>query len=332
MREQPLRLMLGFLLLNIVLSACGHRVGAQQMKVGEDIAPQERQCMVRGWKRVAMTVDGLPRELLWNAPDGSWSKGAMIVLHGGGGEHFQWCVANALVVAPQVRFSELAVAEGFAVFLLNSTDRITDNAGRLCGKVWDDEIRNRPNLDLPFIESVIRELVPQVRPAGSRSEVFITGLSSGGYMTTRAATHFDNLVTAFAPVSSGDPYGWHRLCEAGSTARKTVHGAGFDNETGLQITERDACRAGAYPNEKPWDSSRPPIKPAFRVFRHEEDGINDQSCSQKVSKLLREQGYRGAPDFVLQGGRRGVKNHLWLDAYNRPILEYFASQVGVSKR
>lgn len=288
--------------------------------------------MARGWKRVAMTVGGVQRELLWNAPGGSWSKGAMIVLHGGGGEHFQWCVANASVVAPQVRFSELAVADGFAVFLLNSIGRITDNEGRLCGKVWDDEVRNRPNLDLPFIGSVIRELVPQFRPAKSRSEVFITGLSSGGYMTARAGTHFDNLVTAFAPVSSGDPYGWHRLCKAGSTARKTVHGAGFDNETGRQITERDACRAEAYPNEKPWDSSRPQAKPAFRIFRHEEDGINDQSCGQKISKLLRQHGYRGFPDFVLQGGRRGVENHLWLDAYNRPILDFFASQVGTGNK
>jgi pimeloyl-ACP methyl ester carboxylesterase len=258
----------------------------------------------------------------------------VIVLHGGGGEHFQWCVANAPVVAPQVGFSESAVADGFAVFLLNSTDRVTDNEGRLCGKVWDDEVRKRPNLDLPFIGAVIRDLVPQVRPAGSRSEVFITGLSSGGYMTTRAATHFDKLVTAFAPVSSGDPYGWHRRCEAGSTARASVHGAGFDNETGRQITEREACRAPAYPNEKPWDSAgpQPQAKPAFRVFRHEQDGINDQSCSQKVSVLLRRHGCRGAPDFVLQGGRRGVENHLWLDAYNLAILEYFTSQVGVGSR
>jgi poly(3-hydroxybutyrate) depolymerase len=329
MRE---RLLLALLLLGTVLSASGQRLGPRQAGSGEGVAPQERQCMARGWKRIAMTVDGIPRELLWNAPEGSWSKGAMIVLHGGGGAHFQWCVANASVVAPQVRFSELAVAAGFAVFLLNSTGQITDNEGRLCGKVWDDEVRNRPNLDLPFIGAVIRGLVPEVRPAGSRSEVFITGLSSGGYMTTRAATHFDHLVTAFAPVSSGDPYGWHRRCEAGSTARKTVHGAGFDNETGKQITERDACKAEAHPNEKPWDSSRPPTKPAFRVFRHAEDGINDQSCSQKVSKLLREHGYRGAPDFVLQGGRRGVENHLWLDAYNRPILEYFTSQIGGSNK
>jgi poly(3-hydroxybutyrate) depolymerase len=312
-----------------LLAGCGVRADARQPnRADEQIAPQERQCMARGWKRIAMQVDGVPRELLWKAPEGPWSKGAMIVLHGGGGEHFQWCVANASVAAPQVRFSEMAVADGFAVFLLNSTDRVTDNQARSCGKVWDDEVRMRPNLDLPFIGTVIRDTVPRLRPVRSRSEVFITGFSSGGYMAARAATRFDNLVAGFAPVSSGDPYGWHRVCVAGMTPRDTVHGAGFDNETGKQITERDACRAESYRNEKPWESSRPPVKPAFRVFRHEEDGINDQSCGQKISKLLRQHGYPGSPDFVLQGGRRSVEHHLWLDAYNRPVLDFFASRLG----
>ena len=35
----------------------------------------------------------------------------------------------------------LSKAEDGAVFLLNSTDVVTDNAGLLCGKVWDDELR-----------------------------------------------------------------------------------------------------------------------------------------------------------------------------------------------
>ncbi len=222
--------------------------------------------MAKGWQRVAVQISGVPRELLWKAPSGPWLKGTIIVLHGGGGQHFQWCVANAPLVAPQVRFSESAVAEGFAVFLLNSSDLVTDNEGRVCGKVWDDEVRNRPNLDLPFIGTVVHELLPQLRPSNSRGAVFITGLSSGGYMTVRAATHFNNLLAAFAPASSGDPYGWHRVCEAGATPRTSVHGAGFDNETGKQITEPDACRSEAYSHGKPWGGATPNNKPAFRIF------------------------------------------------------------------
>lgn len=298
---------------------------AQTSEAPDTPAPQERQCMARGWQRATVPVDGLQRGVLWQAPAGRWTRGAIVVLHGGGGQHFQWCVANADIVAPQVRFSEMALAEGFAVFLLDSSDRVTDRAGRACGKVWDDEVRPRANLDLPFIGQVLRQLIPALRPPGSAGSLFLTGLSSGGYMTVRAATHFDDVVTAFAPVASGDPYGWHRRCEPGLAARRSVHGAGFDNETGRQIVEPDACLSAQLDHEQPWDSARPAAKPPFRLFRHEQDGINDRSCSIKVSDGLRRHGHPGPPDFVLQGGARSLANHLWQDAYNRPILEFLAA-------
>lgn len=289
---------------------------------------QEKQCARRGWQPVTVNVSGLERRILWQAPAGPWTKGAIIILHGGGGHHFQFCVANARIIQPQVQFTELALKDGFAVFLLESSDRVTDNEGRPCGKVWDDEVRNRPNLDLPFIETVIRTVIPGARPAGSRSEIFITGLSSGGYMTVRASTHLANLVTAFAPVSSGDPYGWHRICENGTTARRTVHGAGYDNETGKQIIEADACRSPAYPNEKPWDGRNVAIKPVFRIFHHKYDGINDVSCGEKVAALLRQHGYPALPAFQLANNQtRSLDNHLWLDDYNRPLLDFFANQL-----
>jgi hypothetical protein len=253
-------------------------------------------------------------------------------MHGGGGHHFHFCVANARVIEPQVRFTEMARADGFAVFLLESSDLVTDNEGRLCGKVWDDELRDRPNLDLPFIEDVIREVIPKARPSGSRSEIFLTGLSSGGYMTVRASTHFADLITAFAPVSSGDPYGWHRVCEEGMNRRKTVQGAGFDNETGRQIIEVDSCRSPGYPNEKAWDSADSRVMPAFRIFHHQFDGINDLSCAEKVGRLLREHGYKEVSPFLLGGnGKRRLKNHFWQDDYNRPILDFFTGQLQPDK-
>jgi len=303
---------------------------AREAHSGAEISTQEKQCITRGWQRLELQVAGIERELLWKGPQGPWKHGAIVILHGGGGEYFQWCVANAGITAAQVKFSELALAEGFAVFLLNSSDRVTDNQGRVCGKVWDDEVRNRPNLDLPFISTVIHETIPSLRNVSSSQALFLAGLSSGGYMTTRAATHFNSPITAFAPVSSGDPYGWHRRCEANLTLRSSVHGAGFDNETGKQITESLACNAAAYPNEKPWDTASG-AKPVFRVFRHQQDGINDASCSEKISKQLRLSGYKGPPDFILTGGRRGLRHHLWQEAYNRPILDFFKSPADAEK-
>ncbi|MGQ0572309.1 MAG: hypothetical protein ACT4P5_22615 [Armatimonadota bacterium] len=179
-----------------------------------------------------------------------------------------------------------------------------------------------------FIGEVIRAVIPRVRPTGSRKEVFMTGLSSGGYMTVRASTHFDDLIATFAPVSSGDPYGWHRICEKGMTPRTTVYGAGFDNETGKQIIEPGSCRAANYPNEKPWDSTHPPVKPAYRIFHHRYDGVNDMSCAEKVGTLLRRHGYPEMPAFLLSGdGRRSLGNHFWQDEYSRPLLAFFTSQL-----
>lgn len=312
----------------IALPICLARAGADDAAtVPTSTSFQERQCMERGWNRATVSIASQTRELLWKGPPGAWRKGAIVILHGGGGEHFQWCVANARIVVPQVRFSEQAVADGFAVFLLNSSDRVTDNRGRACGKIWDDEVRARANLDLPFIGEIMQRTIPQARPAGSQEAIFLTGLSSGGYMTVRAATHFNGLITAFAPVSSGDPYGWRRVCEAGLSPRAKVMGAGYDNETGKQIIEPASCTAASYPKEAPWDDGGATAKPAYRLFHHERDGINDVSCSEKVGQQLHAHGYPGDPDFRLKGGRRTLMNHLWLDEYNRPILDFFASRL-----
>ena len=288
----------------------------------------EQQCVARGWRSVIVNVAGLERRALWKGPEGPWTKGAILALHGGGGRHFGFCAVTWRLIEPQVRFTELALAEGFAVFLLDSTDRFTDADGRACGKAWDDQVQNRPNLDLPFIGAVIAKLIPSLRPRASRNEIFLTGLSSGGYMTVRTATHFDDRITAFAPVSSGDPYGWHRTCDPSLTARRVVRGVGLDNETGKRISERGACQAPSYPNERPWDSARPAKKPVFRLFHHENDAIHDFSCGEKVRRQLLAHGYPEAPPFIVRGGIRRLVHHFWLDAYNRPLLDFFTSQLG----
>ena len=132
--------------------------------------------MAQGWQREILEAEGLPRILLWKGPAGPWTKGAILVLHGGGGRHHHFCVANAPIIAPQVGFTRLALSQGFAVFLLDSSDRMSDDEGRSCGKVWDDERRERPNLDLPFsghgppcVRSGARCYLTLVRPATTRS-------------------------------------------------------------------------------------------------------------------------------------------------------------------
>lgn len=304
------------------------KIGTQCAGTSAAPAPtaQELQCQSAGWAREVVAAGGLQRLVLWKAPL-VWTRGAVVILHGGGGSHTNFCVANVDLIAPQVRFTELALAQGFAVFLLDSWDQVSDNEGRICGKVWDDEVRTRANLDLPFFEDVLRRVIPAKRPVGSRSEIFVAGHSSGGYMAVRAASRFPDLVTAFAPLASGDPYGWFRNCTRRPGDRINVAGAGFDNETRRQITEPGACEADSYPNEQPWDGAASALKPAFRQFYHAQDGINDRSCVAKVRTQLLLRGYPEVAPFMLDGGARSADVHNWLDQYNAPVLNFFTSRL-----
>jgi pimeloyl-ACP methyl ester carboxylesterase len=287
---------------------------------------QEQQCNQAGWRSETLVVGGLPRGVLWKAPPGTWARGALVVMHGGGGQHANFCVANVSLIAAQVRFTDMALAQGFAVFLLDSSDRVTDTEGRLCGKVWDDEVRQRDNLDLPFIGQVLRQLIPAARPAGSQADVYLTGLSSGGYMAVRAATHFGDLITAFAPVASGDPYGWVRDCTPRAGDRTNVFGVGLDAETRRNISEPGACASTSWPNEKPWDGLVLAPKPPFRLFHHAQDGIHDRSCVEKVRQQLVLRGWPEAAPFTLDGGPRSADVHYWQDDYNATLLAWLAEQ------
>ncbi len=289
------------------------------------VTTQETQCLAAGWQRLLVPAAGLQRLVLWKAPSGAWSRGAIVVFHGGGGQATNFCVANVALIEPQVRFTQAALAQGYAVFLADSTDRVTDKAGRLCGKIWDDEVRSQDSLDLPFVDALITSHVPALRPTSSRPELFLTGLSSGGYRAVRAATALAARVTAFAPVSSGDPYGWTRDCTPRVGDRVNVFGVALDNETGRNITEPGACSASSYPNEMPWPNAT--ARPPWRAFHHTQDGIHDLSCVDKLQAQLRARGYPGPAAFKLDAATRLADWHYWLDDYNQPLLEFFAAQL-----
>ena len=309
------------------LAGCGGGSGgAAALDPGPAPTVQEQQCQARGWAREVIRVQGQTRLVLWKTAAGPWTRGALVVLHGGGGSHTNYCVANVESIAAQVHFTDQALARGFAVFLLDSSDQITDPENRLCGKVWDDEVRARANLDLPFVDELLARVIPARRPTGSRAEVFVTGHSSGGYMTVRLASHFADRISAFAPVGSGDPYGWYRDCTRRAGDRANVSGAGFDAETRREITEPDACSASAYPNEKPWDGSGIAVRPPFKVFHHAQDGINDRSCVDKARFQLAARGFPQEAAFTLDGGPRSAEAHAWQYAYNAPLLDFFESR------
>jgi hypothetical protein len=57
-----------------------------------DIYPDlEKKCVKKGWEKITVNVDGLARKLLLKKPKGTWTSGAIIALHGGGGSHSNFC-------------------------------------------------------------------------------------------------------------------------------------------------------------------------------------------------------------------------------------------------
>ncbi|MCI0749671.1 MAG: hypothetical protein L0Y32_03870 [Nevskiales bacterium] len=284
----------------------------------------EQSCLGSGWQKITLQAAGIDRHLLWKAPAGPWRNGAILVLHGGGGAAEHFC-AGPTPVQPQIQFAQMALDRGFAVFALDATtDIVTDSEGRTCGKRFDFSVLDRPNLDLPYIERIIADIVPSKRPRKSNASIFITGLSTGGYMTTRAGSELGDNVTAFAPVSAGDPFGTDTLCDTRLSKRTSAKGILVDRETRKQIIENDACTSDTASHESPWPAVR---RPKVRQFHHERDGIVDLSCMRKTTDMLRRNGFNGPDPFLIPSNDpKSVAHHRWLDTYNEPLLDFFESQ------
>ena len=291
------------------------------------LSTSEKACVDLGWNRSILKVNNIDRKVMWKAPVGAWTAGTIVTLHGGGGKADDFCTGGDLV-QPQIAFTTLALQNGFAVFALDSTDNVvTDSWGRPCGKRFDFSVMARANIDLPFIEMALTSLIPANRPAGSNQKIFVTGLSTGAYMTIRASSHFDSLVTAFAPVSAGDPYGTDTICDPTLSPRDSAIGILKDRETNLEIITDNACLSGGgYPSESVWESQNPGIKPKFKQFNHAKDGIVDYTCAQKANLNIKAAGYTDAGAFILNAaGAKNILYHLWLSAYNQPMINFFKS-------
>ncbi len=286
--------------------------------VSDAYSNEVKSCLKQGWKHLSVRVGGLERAVLWKRPRGKWKQGAMLIMHAGGGSHHQFCTGGDKFEA-QIDFAKEAVEEGFAVFLLDSTkNKVTDSRGQSCGKRFDFSVLPRRNIDLPFVGKMIKTVIPQLRPGRSSKKIFLTGLSSGGYMATRAATYFNDKVSAFAPVAAGDPYGTRTRCG--------VKGVFIDIETNKRVTAKAACQSRYYPNEIRWPKARTKFKSSFKQFHHKGDAIVDFSCMKKSQKLLQQHGYRNSGAYVIDSSKRRVDNHLWQEDYNDAIIDFFKSQ------
>ena len=287
----------------------------------------EKECLQKGWHKIVTRVNGRERKLLWKAPDGPWTNGAVIALHGGGGTFSNFC-SNIPLGKPMEEFSELALREGFAVFSPDSGYNIMrDKDGFPCGKRWDCLARgDSSNPDMDFLERVIDEVIPSLRPAGSGGAVFLTGISNGGFMITLAAERLSGKVAALAPVSAGTPFSTFMDCSDTSTVRISAPGRWYDADSGMEIRKPGACapEAGSVRNEPyraPFSAGIP-----FKHFHHEGDGGVDISCMRKARRDLSRRGFDDSgPYVILNRGRKSVWKHFWQKEYNKPLIDFFKS-------
>lgn len=134
-----------------------------------------------------------------------------------------------------------------------------------------------------------------------RRPFFMTGISNDAVMTVLAASHFNDKITAFAPVAGGDPTGtYFEMSKKRLIERKCGPGAFADLETNKEVQQRNACSSDDYPHEIKWPGIKCRIK--FKQFYHKYDGAIHTSCMEKVRLHLIEQGYIDAGKFVLRRG------------------------------
>ena len=315
------------LLVTGLFGGCRALLRGSRVALYADSAQQAEQltaiCMAAGFDQLAPTVGSRRRSVLWRAPAGPWVRGAILVLHGGGGAHYDFCAPRRLT-RPQVDLVRMAIDRGFAVFLLDATtDVVTDAGGRPCGKRFDFSVLDRPNVDLPLARALLDQELPRLRPDGSAADVFVTGLSTGGYMTTRVGTELAAQITAFAPVAAGDPYSTETDCDPTLSRRQSAKGVLRDVDTGRQITEVGACTETESKVAREPDLAPADPLPHVKQLHHENDGIVDLSCMQKNTRRLRARGHRVEAPYLARGGRRRALVHLWREEYNAEIVDFF---------
>lgn len=295
----------------------------------DDYSQTRAACEARGWTKTTVEVtvgqNRYLRKLLYSAPMSSTWRGAVIVMHGGGSNYANWC--NSRFTARGM-MSDAMLINDFAVFLLDSADITTDQNGALCGKVWDDNVLARNNHDVPYVSSVITDVISQLRPAGSPANVFLMGFSSGGFMTTRAATELNHLVTGFIPIGTASPYGWFRDCSF-LAGRDLVAGVGRDNDSNLQISVVQSCGAteldplAVYPSEVTWLDGGSTVKPDYLKIQHFHDAIVDFSCHTRHIHQLEQNGYVGSRLEIRPANEtRGLVHHNFLVEFITPVIDY----------
>ncbi len=286
----------------------------------------EQECIKNGWKKMYVNVAGDKRKVLFKLPE-SKIKGAIILLHGGGGSYSNYC-ANLWYGKPMVKFSSLALKEGFAIFSPDSGwNSFSDKNGNLCGKRWASlDQGDHSQKDLDFIKTIITKIIPSKLPASASRNAFMSGISNGGYMTILSLTRLSKHIKAIAPVSAGNPYSTRMDCKRRERDRLIAPGRYFHN-SGHMISENNACSSNHIKLLPKATKSKTQDVP-FKQFHHKDDSLVDLSCMKEAQRFLIKNGFKDdAPHIASHFGGKRLWKHFWLKQYNAPIISFFKAQL-----
>ncbi len=282
----------------------------------------ERKCVEKGWTKQLVNVGSDQRKILFRIPQSN-VKGVIVLLHGGSGSYSNFC-SNIWFGRPMTQFSELALREGFAVFSLDSGwNNFADTKGNLCGKRWNSFYNgNKPNRDINFIKEVVTNTIPSKLPEQVRKNIFMSGISNGGYMTILSSVYLSEWITAFAPVSAGSPFSTRIDCKRRFADRPTAPGR-FFHKSGKMINSNDACKDNHIKLLPKRNSGI-----AFKQFHHMGDSLVDLSCMKEAQYSLVKNGFKDSGAYIASdNGRKRLWKHFWLGRYNEGIISFFKERL-----
>lgn len=118
----------------------------------------------------------------------------LLALHGGGG--------NSKSMERASRFSQIADREGFIVVYPDGIDKSWND-----GRSGDFSTAHKEKVDdLGFLKALVEQVA--ITHDIDRQRVYATGISNGGFMSSRLAAEASEVFRAIAPVVAGIPKEW----------------------------------------------------------------------------------------------------------------------------
>ena len=207
----------------------------------------------------------------------------VILLHGRGQSGGAWFGKGPLSIGEQKFFPPILVDSGFAVLAPDGAEPFRKGL-----KEWDFFHRKRENSkDIPFFESLFSWMEKNPKLKFDMNKLYVAGISSGGFMTSRLAQAFPLKFRAACVIAAGNPDSFRFVSD-------------------LPLAE-EADPSPAI------TSKHPPTL----ILHGTKDNIVPLEKGERYYQELKKAGVE-TEIHEIPGGR-----HLWPEQYNQRIVQWF---------